>query len=206
MGTTITVVRLPDRRLQETSDVKWTYHPQLESLLYNTDNSNSTGAMSHLLKRTNTTAQKLTLKKSCVAAGIVTEKEFQWLSSQLNAQTRSFSLVPLSLLEAALATYGCCEKSEALITALELQRPDEWGSEEEGSEEEGEGEEEDKEDHEQSGDDNDKEGDGDQGDNVSIASTEVADGQDEADSNGEEICHGYQPPGAALINLLLAAC
>ena len=46
MGTTITVVRLPDRRLQETSDVKWTYHPQLESLLYNTDNSNSTGAMS----------------------------------------------------------------------------------------------------------------------------------------------------------------
>ena len=49
-------------------------------------------------------------------------------------------------------------------------------------------------------------GDGDQGDNVSIASTEVADGQDEADSNGEEICLGYQPPGAALINLLLAAC
>jgi len=137
MGTTITVVRLPDRRLQETSDVKWTYHPQLESLLYNTDNSNSTGAMSHLLKRTNTTAQKLTLKKSCVAAGIVTEEEFQWLSSQLNAQTRSFSLVPLSLLEAALATYGCCEKSEALITALELQRPDEWGSEEEGEEEDG---------------------------------------------------------------------
>ena len=93
--------------------------------------------MSHLLKRTNTTAQKLTLKKSCVAAGIVTEEEFQWLSSQLNAQTRSFSLVPISLLEAALATYGCCEKSEALITALELQRPNEWGSEEEGEEKDG---------------------------------------------------------------------
>ena len=141
MGTTITVVRLPDRRLQETSDVEWSFQSQLESLLYDAEHASATGAMYHLLKRTDATAKTLPLKKSCISTGIVTLDEFQWLRSQLSGQVRSFTLVPRSLLEAALATYGRCEKTEALITALGLRRPDEWGGEEEGEDGEEEGKE-----------------------------------------------------------------
>ena len=44
---------------------------------------------------------------------------------------RSFTLIPLDALSTALSRYGCDERSEALVAALGLQRPDDWPAEEE---------------------------------------------------------------------------
>jgi hypothetical protein len=50
----------------------------------------------------------------------------------------SFTLIPLTALEAALSTFGYDERSQALVAALDTDRPDDWpeeDAEEEGGEE-----------------------------------------------------------------------
>ena len=39
---------------------------------------------------------------------------------------RSFTIIPLDALSTALSRYGCDERSEALVAALGLQRPESW--------------------------------------------------------------------------------
>ena len=168
LGKAVAVVRLSDRRTQSAEPLKWAFQSQLEAVLYGGGYGQSTGAMYSLLKRTHAAAQTLPLKKASVAAGIVTEGEFRWLATQLHDSVRSFTLVPLPLVEAAMATYGRCDKSEALLAALELHRPDQWESEE--------GE-----------DDNDQP----DSDTVSVAKTEVAD--EDADNSSVEGESGEEP-------------
>ena len=210
LGKAVAVVRLPDRRKQSAEPLKWAFQSQLEAVLYGGGYGQSTGAVYSLLKRTHAAAQTLPLKKASVAAGTVTEGEFHWLGSQLHDSVRSFTLVPLPLVEAAMATYGRCDKSEALLAALELQRPDQWEPEEgeeegeEAGEEEGEdeGEEEGEEEEEEEGGeegeeggekDSDGEDDNDQpdSDTVSVAKTEVAD--EDADNSSVEGESGEEP-------------
>ena len=68
----------------------------------------------------------LPLRRSSIAAGLVTEAEFEALKARLHPQVRAFTLVPIPAVQMALATYGSTPASEALLTALELPRPADW--------------------------------------------------------------------------------
>ena len=89
---------------------------------------------------------------------------------------RSFTLIPLEALNTALSAFGCNERSEALVAALGVDRPDDWPAAEEEEEEEveeevDEEEEEEEEEEEKEGsggdadgDENNGNGDGNRGD------------------------------------------
>jgi hypothetical protein len=118
----------------------WAFQRQVEVSLY--ANYQTSGAMYRLLHRSGVGHRALSLKKSCIAEGLVTQSEFDWLHEHLGGGARSFTLVPLDALQTAIETYGRDERSEALIEALGLERPASWGEEEEDEEgEEGDGEE-----------------------------------------------------------------
>ena len=70
------------------------------------------------------------MKKACISQGLVTQAEFDFMYQHL-CDVRSFTLIPLDALSTALSRYGCDERSEALVAALGLQRPDDWPAEEE---------------------------------------------------------------------------
>ena len=48
------------------------------------------------------------------------------LRHQHLGDVRSFTLIPTDALRAALSTFGCTERSEALVAALGIERPDGW--------------------------------------------------------------------------------
>eukprot|EP00966_Prymnesium_polylepis_P163495 3779149-Prymnesium_polylepis.1 len=93
--------------------------------------------MYRLLHRSGVGPPALPLKKSCTADGVLTQAEFDWIHEHLGGGARSFTLVPLDALQTAIETNGRDDRSEALVEALGLDRPESWGEEEEG---EGEGE------------------------------------------------------------------
>jgi hypothetical protein len=117
----------------------------------------------------------------------VTKDEFDWLYNHMR-RARSFTLIPLEALRKALSTFGRDERSEALVAALGMARPDGWDEEEE--EEEAEETEE-----EAEGDEDD---DGDDGDVASIAPTEVMDErEDDIGSDADSAPSSGPPPQAA---------
>ena len=157
LDVSICVVTLADRRPQgSSSPIKWTFQSRLEALLYGNRYGRSTGAVYALLKRTTADGPcALPLKKSSISDGLVTEAEFEQLRSALHTSVRSFTLVPLTLVEAAIAVYGQNEKSEALVKALGLARPADWEEEGEEAEEDeiGEGDDDQEDEDEGSNDD-----------------------------------------------------
>ena len=104
----------------------------------------------------------------------MTDGEFTALKALFHSGVRVFTLVPVSAVAMALATYGSTPASEALITALGLARPNEWPamaaaagveseasgeeSEEEEGKEAGEEEAESEDDEEQDDESDDEEG------------------------------------------------
>jgi hypothetical protein len=164
----VSVVRLEDRRgggAGTSAPTEWCYQKQLEDVLYDCSYGRSTGAMNKLLGRSTAgTAPNLALKRASIAAGLVTQDEFEWLYNHLHDSVRSFTLVPLSSLEAALETYGANARSEALVAALGLARPAAWEDSVAAEESEGEeaGGEEEQEEEASEGDE--EAGDGDDGD------------------------------------------
>jgi len=143
LDVSISVVTLADRRPQgSSSPIEWTFQSLLEALLYGNRYGRSTGAMYALLKRTAADGPcALPLRKSSINDGLVTEAEFEQLRLVLHTSVRSFTLVPLTLVEAAVIVYGQNEKSEALVRALGLVRPADWDDEGEDAEEDEVGEE-----------------------------------------------------------------
>ena len=136
------LISLADRRPSAPSDpvTTWAFQREVEAVLYGTDYAS--GAFYRLLHRAGVGSRALPLKKSCIADGVVTQEEFNWIHTHLGGGVRSFALVPLDAFQAALESYGCDDRSVALIRALGLERPGGWQVEQEGEEEEGEEEEE----------------------------------------------------------------
>ena len=60
----------------------------------------------------------------------MTEDEYDWMYNYLY-DVRSFTLIPLDALQAALSAFGHNEQSSALVTALGLPRPGDWSESEE---------------------------------------------------------------------------
>eukprot|EP00966_Prymnesium_polylepis_P069014 1603155-Prymnesium_polylepis.2 len=121
------------------------------------------------------------------------------MCDHLGRGVRSFTLIPLDALQTAIEMYGRDERSEALVGALGLERPESWDSEvgEEGEEEEeeedeeggeeDEGEEEGAENGEEDGEDN---GEDDVPDDVSI---EVAEHQTISDDSDDSVVQQGTP-------------
>eukprot|EP00966_Prymnesium_polylepis_P014262 329390-Prymnesium_polylepis.1 len=84
------VVRRPNAPAEATV---WAFQRQVEAALY--ANDATSGAMYRLLHRSGVGSRTLPLKKSCVADGLVTQPEFDWLHEHLGGGARSFTLVPL---------------------------------------------------------------------------------------------------------------
>ena len=158
----VKIITLVDRRADHPPlPQEWLFQSDLEDLLYPaTDGTN--GAFYRLLNRSDAGRGKaLPLRRASIAAGVLTEVEFDALKELLHAQVRVFTLVPLEAVGMALATYGCTPASEALLTALGLRRPVDWPAPpvEDEEEDEGEEEEDEEEGDEEGGDEEEREDD-----------------------------------------------
>ena len=117
-----------------TEPQEWAFQREVEAALYGNGYSQQTGAVYRLLQRSGVRDRALPLKKACIAQSLVTQAEFDFslltsctihLSDTRRAQLQpSRSSLSLDALTTALSKYGCDERSEALVTALGLQRPD----------------------------------------------------------------------------------
>ena len=187
LGVNVAVVALVDRRQDASGEAKeWAFQREVEAVLYGNGYAQQTGAVYRLLQRSGVVRDSLALKKACIQQGIVTQHEFDSMRAHLG-DVRSFTLIPLAALRTALSVFGCDAKSEALVAALGIDRPDDWpesekAEAEEAEEAEGGADEEDEdgdggaESAHEDGSDGDEGGDhGDSGgsDAVSIAGTEV---------------------------------
>ena len=172
----LTIVTFVDRRSPNNERGEFMFQSQLEQLFYHGSLIGTTGAFFRLLGRAGAGSQTLTLRRTSVDAGLLSNAEFGLLRELLHSGVRVFSLVPITAVHAAIATFGPTAETGALLSALELERPTEWAeassdeqrgggdagnsdaggeSEEEGEEEEGEeegGEEEEGEEGEESED------------------------------------------------------
>ena len=148
----MSVIALQDRRAGASAQlVEWTFQRQVETALYNHGYASSTGAVYRLLQRSGVGHQALPLKKASIAAGLITQQEYDWLYSHL-IDVRSFTLIPLTAMKTAIETFGRDTRSEALVRALGIERPDSWSESEEGDDEEneeGEGDDEENEEEEE---------------------------------------------------------
>ena len=194
LGVRVSVVSLVDRR-QDTPGTpqNWAFQRDVESVLYSNGYCQKTGAVYRLLQRSGVGPSSLPLKKACIQQGLVTHDEFNALQEHL-VDVRSFTLIPIDALKTALSTYGCNERSEALVAALGVDRPNDWpaaekeeeeGAEEEEEEEEGDEEEEEKEEVEGGNGDGDASGGGEGG-----ASGDGGGGSDEDDEGSNEDAGG----------------
>ena len=125
-GVSVTLIKLPDRRESvQDEPVVWAFQREIEEALYGNGYASQTGAVYRLLQRSGAGGRALPLKRACVAEGLVTHDEFEWMYSHLT-DVRSFTLIPIDALQLALATFGSNARSEALAFALSLDRPQGW--------------------------------------------------------------------------------
>ena len=136
LGVSVAVAQLVDRRPNATDEPQeWAFQRDVEAVLYGNGYSQQTGAVYRLLKRCGVGARSLALRKAAVAQGLLTQADFDRLISHLG-DVRSFTLIPLDALRTALSAFGCDARSEALVNALGMARPDDWPVAEEEEEEE----------------------------------------------------------------------
>jgi hypothetical protein len=102
---------------------------QLEDLLYRT-HSNTTGAVYRLLKRAGVGHRTLALRRASVAEGLLSDQEFDQLKELLDStRLRSFTLIPLDAVQAAVTAFGSAPVSTALLAALGMAQSSSSGAE-----------------------------------------------------------------------------
>ena len=183
------VATLADRRTAPPSEPQeWLFQTDLEDLLYPSVMDNGTNsAFYRLLGRSDAgNGMALPLRRSSVAAGLVTEAEFNALKARLHPQVRAFTLVPIPVVSMALATYGSSPASEALVAALELPRPAVWPAL--TRDDEGEGEEE----EEGEGEDGDEGEDGGEGEGGGGSGSGGPSRDDQSGGHGDQSEHGEE--------------
>ena len=190
IGMRMSVIRLQDHRPGAPAQpIEWTFQKQVEMALYQHGYASSTGAVYRLLQRSGVGHSALPLKKASIAAGLITQQEYDWLYAHL-IDVRSFTLIPLTAMRTAIETYGRDNRSEALVTALGIDRPDSWEEEEGEGEEEEEGEEGEEEEEGEELDDDDDDDD-DEGDEDAEGVDAMSDSESVA---GTEAVMGGEPP------------
>lgn len=115
LGRTLTVISFVDRRRPGAHDQgEFLAQYQLESLLYD-QHLNTTGAVYRLLRRAGVGHRALALRRASVAQGLLSDAEFDQLKVLLDANwLRSFTLVPLDAVQAAVGVFGASPQSTAL--------------------------------------------------------------------------------------------
>ena len=126
LDTSLTVISFVDRRHATPQEGEFIAQYQLESLLFG-QHMNTTGAVYRLLKRAGVGSRALALRRASVAQGLLSDEEFDGLKELLEANwLRSFTLVPLDAIQAAVTTFGPSSQSTALLSALGMPWPIEW--------------------------------------------------------------------------------
>jgi len=166
----LVVLTMVDRRANA-DPIAWLYQLQLEDLLWRmASDGRSTGACYRLFSRAGLGQTPLVVRRSSVAASLVSDADFELLMKQMHTGARVVTLLPVTAVREALASFGRTRESEALVEALGMELPDGWGTDEENEGEENEG----------AGHDD-----------------EEADGEDEGQGEGEEGGEGAEGEGEA---------
>ena len=193
MGVSLDVISLTDRRPGAGAEPQeYCYQRALEAALYNNPfDQKTTGAVYSLLRRCGLGHHALPLKKASIAEGLITTQEYNWLYARIG-NVRSFSFVPLHTIRQCLGVLGRTARSEAVIEALGLQQPSDWGETTSSGDESDGFQDVDSDDDEGGGGGGDGGGDGD-----SVASTEAADiGEiDDSDSGDAASVAPTEPVG-----------
>ena len=160
---------------------------QLEDLLYRT-HFNTTGAVYRLLKRAGVSHQALALRRASVAEGLLSDLEFDQLKELLDStRIRSFTLIPLDAVQAAVAAFGSAPVSISLLTALGMPQPAGWVSSSSSSSGEAEGGVEGALGEEQEGEEQDEDGEEEEEEGGGVEDEDDDEGEDDgghASSNG----------------------
>jgi uncharacterized membrane protein YgcG len=138
----LAIVTFVDRRSPNNERGEFLFQSQLEQFFYQGSLVGTTGAFYRLLARAGAGDQTLTLRRTSVGLGLLSNEEFNMLRELLHSGVRVFSLIPIAAVHAAIATFGPTAEMEALLAALQLERPVEWtepSSDEQGGEEGEEG-------------------------------------------------------------------
>ena len=126
------VVTFVDRRSATNGQEEFLLQSQVQSILFGNEPMGTTGAFYRLLRRANVGSLALSLRRSSIEAGLITQEEWGTLIAlvydMLHTGVRAFTLVPIRAVERAIACFGATTESEALLEALDLPRPDAWAS------------------------------------------------------------------------------
>jgi hypothetical protein len=123
----LNVVNFTDLR-DASNEMEFLFQSQVQMILFANEPIGTTGALYRLLTRAGVGARSLPLRRTSVAAGLITDQEFDFLRELLHTGVRVFTLIPLGILRAAIACFGRTPQSELLLSALGLPTPDEWAS------------------------------------------------------------------------------
>jgi len=139
-ASTLSIVTFVDRRTPNAQEGEFLFQAQLEQFFFGSSPIGTTGAFYRLLARAGVGSQALALRRSSVAIGRLSNEEFDMLRDFLHSGVRVFTLVPIIAVHAAIATFGPTMEMEALLVALQLERPVAWteSNSDEESEEGGE--------------------------------------------------------------------
>ena len=182
-GTELSVVMFNDLRPTATNSQRqeWLFQTELEALLFDGDVIGRTGAFYRLLNRSGVGHLALSLRRTSVGQGLLSDSEFDELRGLLHTGVRVFTLVPAAALRTAVATFGRTPESEGLLNALGIQYPEEWTDSVMEDEEE----------EDQSGSNDDESDSGDGGDGRSSARGESSSSDsnhDGSDSGQDDDC------------------
>ena len=129
---TLHLISFVDRRDATNVEEEFLLQSQVQSILFGNEPIGTTGALYRLLNRAGVGPRAVPLRRSSVAAGLVTLEEWEALRTLvydlLHSGVRAFTLVPIGAVQEAITCFGSTPDSEALLSALGLPRPDAWAS------------------------------------------------------------------------------
>ena len=132
----MTVVTFSDRRPGATTvPEEFLFQTELETLLFDAEAIGTTGACYRLLHRAGVGGLALPLRRASVREGLLSDEEYDALRGLLHTGVRALTLVPVTAIRTAMAAFGRSARSEALLSALGLSRPDAWASDSDEEEE-----------------------------------------------------------------------
>ena len=114
---TLNIVTFQDLRDPASEMEEFLFQSEVQQFLFGTEGVGTTGALYRLLQRAGVGARALPLRRTSVAAGLVSDEAFEYLRDCLHSGVRVFTLIPLSVLRTAIARFGRAPQSEMLLAS-----------------------------------------------------------------------------------------
>ena len=138
LSRSLPVLTLPDRRTPANRPTKFVFLYDVERVLYG-DTGHSTGAVHRLLQRGSLSQTVVSLKRSSVSDGLVTQAEFtqiistfqETLPMEARGRVRNCSLLPLPVAINAAKSFGRSTQAIAFLESFQSPIPHQWELQEE---------------------------------------------------------------------------